>query len=162
MAALPRSQCQRRAHVLGRAGLGKAGASEGLPWWIVPGCSCQKIPFSPQPLQSQGASQLPAAGGRWEAAGRGGAALEDGNAEGTLGRSGPGPALGGCSWKGPAPVGMESASFAPSQRRFPEINLGLFGMRVWDGSGVRNADKGVCVCVRLAELRTFVITQIPG
>lgn len=86
--------------------------------------------------------------------------LDDGNAEGTLGCSGPCPALGGCSWKGPAPVGTESASFALPQGRFPAISLGWFGMRVWDGSGVGDADKGVCVL--LAELSTFVITPIPG
>lgn len=122
------------AHVLGRAGLGKAGASEGLPWWIVPGCSCQKIPFSPQSLQVPGRS---AAAGSWRAvgaaAGRGGgrAAGAGNGTEGTPGCSGHGPALGCCSWKGPAPMGMErSASFVLLQRRFPEISLALFGMQV--------------------------------
>lgn len=96
------------ARVLGRAGLGKAEASEGLPLNFLPACSCPKPPFPPR---SQGASQLPAAGGRWEAArrGRGCAGISSqrgaGNAQGTPGYFGRSSAMGMIFREGTCPAG---------------------------------------------------------
>ena len=60
VAPLPAPGAEAVAHVLGRAELGKAEASLGLPQWILPGCSCPKSPLSPQPQQIPG--RIPAAG----------------------------------------------------------------------------------------------------
>lgn len=52
----PALSAKAAAHVLGRAGLGKAGASEGLPSGFCLAAAVQKAPSPPSPCKPQGLS----------------------------------------------------------------------------------------------------------